>query len=424
MFDFQSSHSRPRNLSMKLTAKTIDAVKLPAGKSEHVEFDDEIAGFFLRIRAGGSRTLGYQYKIGKQNRRLTLGPAVKEAFPGIRQRVLDLVAQVRLGKDPAAEKEAARQPAAETFEKIARRFLVEQGKKLKPRSLVETERYLLVVAKPLHSKPVAEITKRNIAELLSTAAAERGDVTANRLRSTLSAMFVWSLKEGLCESNPVTDTNKRDEISRNRTLVVVDPETHETDMSQLVAVWNAVEGMSCAAPVRLLILTGQRRDEIGALRWSELDEGMTRITLSPERQKNGGGKERLDHIIPLSEHARAILANRPHIVGWPCVFSSSDRGYGSWDQEKKKIDAKLSDFKPWVIHDLRRSVSTGLNAIGIQPHIVEAVLNHISGHKSGVGGIYNKYPYEKEKRQALVMWAEHLMAAVSGKSAKVVPLRA
>jgi hypothetical protein len=92
---------------MKLTAKTIDTIKLPAGKSELVAFDDEVAGFFVRVRAGGSRTFGYQYRIGTKNRRLTLGVAVKEAFPNIRQRVLDLHAQVRLGQDPAAAKEAA-----------------------------------------------------------------------------------------------------------------------------------------------------------------------------------------------------------------------------------------------------------------------------------------------------------------------------
>lgn len=396
---------------MKLTAETIDGIKLPAGKSEHVEFDDEIAGFFLRIRAGGSRTLGYQYKIGKQNRRLTLGPAVKEAFPGVRQRVLDLVAQVRLGKDPAAERDAARQPAAETFEKIARRFLVEQAKKLKPRTMVETERYLTVVAKPLHSRPAADITRRDIAEVLSATATERGDVTANRLRSNLSSMFSWAMREGLVEHNPVVDTNKRTESARDRVL----------SMAELVEVWKAVDGMSCADPVRLLMLTACRRDEIGGLRWSELDDQTNRITLPKDRVKNGR-----EHIVPLSEPARDILTRRHRIVERPGVFSSNtERGIASWAQYKDQIDVKLPAMPRWVFHDLRRSVATHMaEQCGVQPHIIEAILNHLSGHKAGVAGIYNRATYLAEKTAALTLWAEHLMAAVTGKSAKVVPLRA
>jgi integrase len=411
---------------MKLSAKTIDGIRLPQGKAEHFEFDDEIAGFFVRVRAGGSRTFGYQYRIGKQNRRLTLGTAVKEAFPDIRKRVLDLEAQVRLGNDPVAAKETSKVAAAETFEKIARRFLAEHAKGAKSSTYTETERYLLVVAKSLHSRPIASIVRRDVAEVLSAAAAERGDVTANRARSSLSSMFTWAMKEGLCEANPVIGTNKRDESSRNRTLVrVVDAETGAVDMSELVAVWKALDDSTFSDVVRLLMLTGQRRSEIGGLRWSEMDETYARITLPPERQKNGGGEDRLSHVVPLSQPARDILTRRHRIVGQPCVFGlSSKAGFTGWDRPKTALDEKLPDMPQWNLHDLRRSVATGMASLGVLPHVIESVLNHISGHKSGTAGIYNKATYEKEKRQALILWAEHLMAAVTGTSAKIVTLRA
>jgi integrase len=408
---------------VELKARTIDTIKLPEGRSEIIVTDSKIPGFGIRVRAGGTRVLTFSYKLGTKNRRITLGPAVKEAFPDVRKRALELLSQVRLGQDPAAVRDAARAPArdVETFEKIARRYLAQMN--VRPKTYAESERYLLVLAKPLHSKPITSITRSEIAEVLSDAAATRGSATANRLRASLTGLFGWSMREGLVVDNCVTNTNERDELPRNRTLVRVDPETEELDMSELVAVWKVLPNNAFGDAVRLLILTGQRRQEIGGLRWSELDENLTRITLPPARQKNKGGKQRLDHIIPLSEPARVILLRRHRVDGWQCVFSSSSGGIGNWAEWKRNLDAKLHGMEPWVLHDLRRSVSTGMNCLGVQPHIVEATLNHISGFKSGVAGTYNQYPYEKEKRQALTLWAEHLMATVSGTTAKVVPIR-
>jgi integrase len=395
---------------MKLTGKTIDAIQLPAGKSERVEFDDEIAGFFVRVRAGGSRTFGYQYKIGPKHRRLTLGPAVKEAFPDIRKRVLDLVAQVRLGNDPAAAKEVSRQQAAETFDAIARRYLAHHIKSVRPNTYRENERYLLTVAKPLHALPIARVARRDIADVLSIAAAERGDVSANRLRTALSAMFGWAMREGLVEGNPVVGTNQRSESPRERVLTI----------EELIALWKALDDNAFGNIIRLLMLTGQRRDEIGGLRWDELDAEFIKITLPKHRTKNG-----IEHIVPLARVGREIVARQYRIVGQPCVFAArSAVGFTGWHDGRKALDAKLPDLAYWTIHDLRRSVATGMAGIGVLPHVIEAVLNHVSGHKAGVAGIYNRATYLTEKTAALTLWAEHLMAAVSGTSAKVVPLRA
>src|SRR5262245_36855614 len=139
---------RPRGFSpMKLTAITIAKIALPPNKQELIIYDDEIAGFGLRIRAGGSRTFVYQYRIGTKNRRLTLGAAVREAFPGIRERVLDLQAKVRLGEDPAAAKEAARKAVeVDRFIDVANRYLAMQLKAVKPKTYTETERYLMSAA--------------------------------------------------------------------------------------------------------------------------------------------------------------------------------------------------------------------------------------------------------------------------------------
>jgi integrase len=405
---------------VKLSAKTIDSVKVATGNGETIVYDDEIPGFGVRVRAGGSRNFVFTYRFGGKNKRLTLGTAVKEAFPDIRKKVLGLQAKVRMGIDPAAERDTNLAQAAESFKVIADRFLGQNQKTVKPSTYSETERYLLTTAKALHGKPIATVTRRDIAEVLSAAAANvtkgKGEVTANRLRAALSTLFSWGMKEGLVEANPTIGTYMRAESARKRTLV--DPETG--DMSELVAIWKVLDESAFSDIVRLLILTGQRRTEIGGLRWSELDTDMTRIKLPEERTKNGH-----PHLVPLSEPARKILARQHRIVGYDCMFGvrRHERGFTTWDAGKKTLDAKLPNMAPWTLHDLRRSTATGMARIGVQPHVVEAVLNHQSGSKAGVAGIYNLNVYLPEKTSAMTLWAEHLMAAISGKAAKVVLLR-
>jgi integrase len=405
---------------MKLTAKTIGSVRVTGANKEIIAYDDEIPGFGVRVREGGSRNFVFTYRFAGRNKRLTLGTAVKEAFPDIRKRVLELQAKVRMGIDPGSERDANRAQAVESFKAIADRFLGHYQKTVKPATYDEVERYLLTTAKALHGKPIAAVTRRDVAEVLSAAAAnvtkgKGGNVTANRARAALSTLFTWGMKEGLVEANPTIGTYQRGETGRQRTLV--DPETG--DLSELIRVWRALDVSIFSDIVRLLILTGQRRTEIGGLRWNELDVDMTRIKLPESRTKNG-----VPHLVPLSEPAREVVARQYRVVGHACLFTiRHDRGFTTWDAGKKALDARLPDMEPWTLHDLRRSTATGMAHIGVQPHVVEAVLNHQSGSKAGVAGIYNLNTYLPEKTAALTLWAEHVMAAVSGKAAKVVSLR-
>jgi integrase len=418
---------------VKLSARNIDTFKVIGRNAETIYYDGEIPGFGIRIRKGGSRNFVYSYRFGGKNRRLTLGTAAKEAFPDIRRKVLELQAQVRLGRNPAGERDVSRAAAADTFKAIIARYLVELPKKVKKNkqriranTVSEIERYLLVVAESLHAKPITTITKRDIADLLSTTATKRGAVTANRLRSALSTAFVWAMGEGVVETNPTVDTNVRGEVARDRTLV--NPKTG--NMDELTEVWRALDDSPFADIVRMLVLTGMRRTEVGGLRWSEIDDDLTLITIPKHRSKNG-----VEHLVPLTAAAREVLARQPRIAGHDCIFSArSNIGFSGWDERKKELDAKLLEDRTalkmapmalWTLHDLRRSVATGLaECCKVQPHVVEAVLNHQSGSRAGVAGTYNKAMYLKEKTEALAMWAEHLAAAVDGTAAKVVPLRA
>jgi integrase len=313
-------------------------------------------------------------------------------------------AKVRLGEDPAASKSDGRRRAADTVEAVLRLYLPEKRQGLAPGSYVATERHLLVYAKPLHGLGIASVTRLDIGTLLAEIAAKSGNPSANFARASLSAFLAWCVMRGLIEQNPVIGTHKAQMQPRERVL----------SLPELATVWRACNDDAYGAIVQLLILTGQRREEIGGLRLEEIGDGI--IALPAARAKN-----KRAHIIPLSAPAQAILAARPSRG----EFVFGVKPFTSWSRGKSLLDAALdTKLAPWTLHDLRRSVATGMAELGVAPHIIEAVLNHVSGHKAGIAGVYNRATYEKEKRVALATWAEHVLAAVEGRASTVVPMRA
>jgi integrase len=213
-------------------------------------------------------------------------------------------------------------------------------------------------------------------------------------------MFAWIMKEGvvLPRGNPAAFTNKRAEQPRDRVL----------SNTELKLVWWAVNDDDYGRIVKLLILTGARAEEISGLQWSEIDNGS--INLPGSRTKN-----KRAHVVPLTEPAKAIIASMERGKRTN-VFGRDDSGFYGWSKCKTRLDQKLGDaVAPWRIHDLRRSAVTHMAELGVQPHIIEAVINHASGHKASVAGIYNRATYDKEKREALNLWAEHVMALVEGR---------
>jgi integrase len=391
---------------MELTKKTICTLQLPEGKTD-VEFRDEkLRGFGVRVRPGSSNFF-YYYRLGTAKRRITLGPATVETVDAVRQKVGKLIARVALGEDPADDKEKAKQQASALVGPLVELFLQRQKREWKPATYTEAERHLTRAAAPLHRLPVTGVAQARVVELLDEIAENSGDVTANRVRSSLSAFFSWVQKRGieLPKGNPVEHVEKRAEKSRDRVL---------TD-DELRAIWNACRDDDYGAIVKLLMLTGQRRDEIARLSYAEIRDarpdlptGQYQIELPGSRTKNGK-----PHIVPLSGTAKEILDRFPtnerkHVFG-----HDETNGFArSYSRPKERLDARAG-FSNWRIHDLRRTCATGMANLGVQPHVIEAVLNHISGHKVGVAGIYNKAQYLPERRAALDLWAKHLRKLVS-----------
>jgi len=396
---------------MKLTVKSTSELTLPLGSKDAVFWDDDISGFGIRLREGGSRTWIYRYRRGSKQRSMVLGSAQSVPLAVARANASKLEAEIRLGADPAWKKETANFAADTTLGVLAHQYLEARKSKWRPTSRTHVTRHLLKYAKPLHGLPVTAVTQRNVANLLTNVTKESGEATSNHVRSTLSALFGWAIKEGirLPEGNVVAYTNKHEQKSRDRVL---------TD-NELKTIWNTCRDDDFGAIIKLLILTGQRENEIGGLRCDEVHD--QHILLPKERTKNNRA-----HIIPLADPAKAILA-RFQTNGRIHVFGRVDTGFTGWGYAKRGLDADIAKAgKPlahWVIHDLRRTVVTRMAELGVQPHIIEAVVNHTSGHKGGVAGVYNRATYDREKSAALNLWAEHITAVVEGRTAAVVPMK-
>jgi integrase len=412
---------------MKLTDKNVAALTLPAGKSDLIEFDEALPCFGVRLRDGGSKKWIVQYRVGKDQRRVTLGAVQLLDADKARRLAKDALARVQLGEDPQAAKVEQRAKAAETFDHFASLFLAAKKGQVRPRSYSGIETFMTKHWSTFKGRSVHAIGRRDIAARLTEIASERGPVAANRAQTALGSFFAWLIGEGVVDVNPVVGVNKKGaEKSRDRVL----------SDEEIADVWRACREDDYGRIVKLLILTAARRDEVGNIAKGELDLAGRKWTLPGERSKN-----HREHELPLSDLAVTILKGAIEGREVSAVFGDAAKargeavkGFSGWSKAKAALDkrvaqaraeAGLEPMTAWTVHDLRRTADTRMHDLGVLPHVVEAVLNHVSGHKAGVAGRYNKATYAAEKRQALDMWGAHVEAVVAGKSASnVIALRA
>ncbi len=399
---------------MKLTQATLKTPSLPDGVKDKIFFDDDLPGFGLRIREGGKRTWIVQYRAGPQQRRMTLGTMRTLDSAEARRRAKTALSKTHLGHDPQSEKAAARAPKLRemTLGGAVERYLPYAERKLKASTYSGVVLHLRKHWQPLHAHELQNLERRHVAAELGRIAASSGLYGANRSRAALSALFAWAIGEGLADANPVVGTNKAtEEVSRDRVL------TGE----ELSLIWRRAGEGDYGAIVRLLILTGQRREEVGGILWSEIDFDKRLWSIASDRTKNAR-----PHEVPLSQPALDILGARPRVDGRALVFGL--RGpFSGWSKAKEALDQRMASelghaLSAWRLHDIRRTVATQLADLGVQPHVIEAVLNHVSGHKAGVAGVYNRATYAAEKRQALDMWGERIAAVIDPRQSNVVAL--
>lgn len=271
----------------------------------------------------------------------------------------------------------------------------------------EATRCFTVQWAPLRDRPIGGIERADIAAQLQVITKKHGRTSAARARANLSAMFAWAIGEALCDANPVAGTNDPGDGLKARTRVLSDAE--------LRLVWDAAGDGDFGRIVKLLILTGARRQEIGSMRWQDVDFDLGALTIPADRAKNGHALE-----LPLPAPALEILSSSPRRRDY--VFGAKGAGFTGWSVATKSFHRRLNKpMAPFVLHDLRRSMRTGLGRIGVRPDVSELLINHV---KDGVEATYDRYSYEGEKRTALQRWCDHVLGVVEGRAAKVVPLRA
>jgi integrase len=386
-------------------------LEVPAGKRDVIVFDDALPGFFIRKFANGRASYGVKYNIGPKQRKLTFGAVIPGVLSEMRKKASEVLARARIGQDVTAEKRAAAGKRTITLAQGVSLYLKDREPNLRPRYFAEIKRQLEKDWKPLHKKLADAITRQDVIAEIDRVAVRQGNIAADRAHTALGGLYTWLIERGICMVSPTLNIGRRADIrARNRVL----------SEAELVEIWHACRDDDYGRIVKLLILTGQRRQEIGDLMWSEVNLAARQIELPAERTKN-----HRPHLVLLADEAHAILTGIEVRDGHEFVFGRGEGGFSGWSKAKAELDQRIRSSRkaalikkpmtPWVLHDLRRSFITHINERKIAlPHVVEALANHVSGHLAGVAGVYNKALYLDERRQAIDLWGRHLAAMIDG----------
>ena len=360
-----------------------------------------------RARKGALLGKSYlaQYSIGGIKRRVPLGSCAAISLAAAREAVRAILGDVAKGRDPAAErKEAARQASSQALTLEA---LLEQWRALKLAD--RRERYAaeavraLKHAFPKHLRaPAGDLDRAAILRVLDALARDGKPAMARSTAAYGRSCYQWAVKRGSLSANPFMGLSLAADVKRERVLT----------NDELRAIWQATAGPGpFNAIVHMLILTGQRRGEVAGMTWDELAPDLSAWTIPGVRTKNG-----VAHIVPLSPQARAILRVCPQLDESALVFPGLRGPFSGFAKAKAALD-RASGVKDWRLHDLRRTVATGLQRLGVRLEVTEAVLNHVSGSRAGIVGVYQRHDWAEEKRAALNAWGEHVDAIVEGREA-------
>jgi integrase len=370
-----------------LTDKAVDALK-PQAKRYEV-FDLHCPGLSVRITSHGRKTFNVKYRFGRDQKRLTIGVYPRISLAKARERAMDALRQVDEGSDPAR-----RRQACFAVEAIVVDF-IRQYAKPRNRKWMESERILNREFVATFGKAdIREIRRSHVLEMMD-AAVERGSpYQANRILANVRKLLNWCLERGVIELNPAAGIKApTKEVSRDRVL-------GDDELKALLrACLNDTYPFRQYVPI--LLATAARRAELAEMRWSEIDGN--KWIIPAERAKNGK-----PHVVPLSAFALAKLAEVPRFLDCDLVFTTTHRTPVSGFYKMVRRLSKGSGTSGWRLHDLRRTAASGMARAGVSPHVIERVLNHVSGTISGVAAIYNRYGYDKEKTEALEAWGAFL----------------
>jgi integrase len=414
---------------MKLTQRRIEDLRCPAGKKDILLFDEEQPGLGVRVTKNAQKASlagkSYlaQYTVAGQKRRVPLGQCAAISLTAARDAAKVILGDLAKGRDPATERKDAAREAKRKAAHDALTFnaLLDQWEELhltnrREGYAAEAVRAIKTAFAKHLEAPAGDLGRTIVVRVLDNLAKDGKVAMASATARYGRACFQWAVKRGSIEANPFANLPMTPVVKRERVL---------TD-EELRAVWSATAGPgSFNVIVRMLVLTGQRREEVASMTWDEIAPDLCVWTIPGGRTKNGAA-----HIVPLSPQAQAILQAAPRLQSelddGPDLVLPGDHGvYSGWSKSKERLD-KRSGVSGWTLHDLRRTMATGLQKLGARLEVTEAVLNHVSGSRAGIVGVYQRHEWADEKRAALGAWSAHVAAIVEGREAagNVVALRA
>lgn len=391
-----------------LTDAKLTALKAPASGQAEIS-DAKVPG--LRIRVGPqAKTFILRKRIGGKLRNITIGRyGPRFGLADARKKARTLISDIEAGRDPTTTLATPRREGkgADTIRALWPDYKADR-KGL--RSIGEIERIFEKYILPEMGDRLADAVTRADVTRFIDGIAKSAPVMARAVHAQLSAFYKWALPRlDRLPGNPCRDAGRPDK-----------PKSRETtlDNDQLRALWLALadECSPWQPGIRLLILTGQRRDEVFNADRAEFDLEGALWTIPRERAKND-----VEHLVPLPDAAVAIVAGIPEIKGSAKLFaarSNPDNGPSGFSKAMARIRPAVAeklggDVQTWTLHDLRRTVATGMQKLGIRMEVVEAVLNHVSGSRGGIVGVYQRHKFLEEKRHALNAWAAEVERIVT-----------
>ena len=379
----------------KFSSKTLDGLKFT--KSGQIDlWDSVLPGFAVRV-GKNTKTFFVGTRVNGKYRRITVGSYPAIGLADARKRAGEIINDAQRGVGPELRKKREK---AGTFGAVAQAFMQDYANKHRTRE--EMQRKINVDLAQWHDLQISDITRGDIKELLRVKA-RSAPVSANRLKALISKIFTWAVKEEIIAASPALSLDPpggtEKDRQRSRTL----------SADEIKIVWEAFGrlGHPFGPLFKMLLVTGQRRAEVGGMKWSEITEVGWRIP--NERAKKGEG-----HLVPVSSLAREILDDIPQFGEHVFRSSRFDKAPGGWSKAKARVDAKIAD---WHLHDLRRTMATHMRSLGVDRLVVSKLLNHA---EAGITHIYDRYSADPEKAAAMERWANRLREIVSGEPVEKV----
>ena len=391
----------------KLTDAKLKALKAPvSGQAEYS--DPEVPGLRVRIGTTGTKTFILRKRVAGKIRNISLGRyGPRFGLADAHKKARAILSDLEVGNAPnVASKRSSR---AETVGGLMPAYL---ASKAALRSLVNVQRIVNRYILPALGDRLADaVTRADITALIDDIGATKPEM-ARAVHAQLSAFFTWAMPRlEHMAANPCQGAG-RPPKAKARDRVLTDAE--------LIGLWHVAdeEPMPWGPALKILILTGARRSEVFDADRSEFNFNTAEWIIPPQRSKNGQA-----HIVPLSDAAVALVKAVPQIEASAKLFPASgnlENGPSGYSRAQLRFRASLDKRlerdggEHWTMHDIRRTVATGLQRLGVRFEVTEAVLNHVSGAKGGIAGVYQRHDWKAEKRIALGAWAHHVAELIAG----------